>query len=149
MRPQPPVIRVVYRHGGHADVIATWLEHQARAEGAWSTGHAVWMPGRYDRSHRVGLHGGRPAVVQQGVTALEVCDHSHHGGELARANVATRKGWRGWNIHDLRGALEGCVGLDAAAMLDVLGVCERAREAGAEQHPEGGVYVTLIVEHAP
>lgn len=149
MRPLPPVIRVVYRPGGEADVIATWREHQARAKGTWSTRHAVWMPGRYDRSHRVGLHGGRPALVQQGVTALEVCDGSAHGGELARANNATRRGWRGWNVHDLRGSLEGCIGLDAAAMLDVLGVCERAREAGVEQHKDGGALVTLIVEHAP
>ena len=150
MRPPPPLITVTYRPDGAAVVRVGWREHRLEVEGTWSTRHAIWMPGRYDRSHRVGLHGGRPAVVQQGLSAMSVCDVSAHGGELSRATKATRRHWaRGWNVHDLRGALEGCIGLSARDMLDVLGVCERAREAGAEQHPGGGVYVTLIVKHEP
>ena len=146
-----PIVTVTYRTSGAAEVVAVWRARRVVARGRWSTRHAVWLPGVYVASHRVGLHGpdtlARPALVQQGRATMRVCDHSHHGGDLARATVETRRGWRGWNIHDDRGSLEGCIGLTPQAMLDVLGVCERARADGAEQHPDGGVFVTLRVEH--
>jgi len=142
-----PTITVTYHPFGVADVLAVWESHRAQARGKWATGGPVWLAGLYDRSHRVGLHGSRLAVVQQGVTPLRVCDATAHRGDLARATVESRSGWRGWNLHDARGDLAGCIGISAAAMLDVLGVLERARAAGAEQHPEGGVLVTVRVEH--
>ena len=147
MTAKTPTITVTYHLSGVADVLAVWESHRAQARGKWATGGPVWLAGLYDRSHRVGLHGSRLAVVQQGVTPLRVCDATAHRGDLARATVESRSGWRGWNLHDARGDLAGCIGISAAAMLDVLGVLEVARAAGAEQHPEGGVLVTVRVEH--
>jgi hypothetical protein len=144
-----PTITVTYHPSGVADVLAVWESHRASARGKWATGGPVWLAGIYDRSHRVGLHGGRLAVVQQGVTPLRVVDAIAHRGDLRLATQASRSGWRGWNLHDARGDLAGCIGLTGAAMLDVLGVLERARAAGAEQHDEGGVLVTVRVEHRP
>ena len=147
----PPIVTVTYRPSGVAVVTATWDVHTVSATGSWSTRHAVWLPGRYDRSHRVGLHGRRLALVQQGITPLHAVDFARHHGQLSEATPTkpSRRGWNGWNIHDLRGDLAGCIGLSARDMLDVLGVCEMAREAGAEQHDDGGVLVTVIVEHEP
>lgn len=149
MKPRTPSILVAYLPSGAATVTASYGGRSVTAAGRWAVDGPVWMPGAYDRSHRVGLHGGRLAVVQQGVRPLRVCDAAHHGGQLARATVATRGGWRGWNIHDDRGGLEGCIGIGAADLLDLLGLLEQARAAGAEQHPEGGVYATVRVEHRP
>lgn len=144
-----PTITITYLPSGAAQVVTTYGPLLSRARGAWAVGAPVWLAGLYDRSHRVGLHGPRLAVVQQGVTPLRVCDATAHRGDLARATVESRSGWRGWNLHDARGDLAGCIGISAAAMLDVLGVLEVARATGAEQHPEGGVLVTVRVEHRP
>jgi hypothetical protein len=146
----PPVVTVTYLPGGVAAVVGTWGTATVQARARWSIPHAVWLPGVYDCSHRVGLHGGRLALVQQGRATMRVCDYRHHLGELSRATIETRRHWaRGWNLHDDRGALEGCIGVPASSMLDLLGLAEMAREAGAEQHRDGGVFVTLRVEHRP
>lgn len=133
-----PVITITYRDDGTAtvDIDAGW-ERRTCVGALWSPLHARISPGTYDRSHVVGIHRGRLAIVQQGVTPIQLTDG--------------RRGYFGINIHDPRGDLSGCVGPSARWMLDALGILERHRvnveDTRHELHPRTGQpFVTVVVQ---
>lgn len=132
-----PVITIEYREDGTAsvDIDAGW-SRRTDLRARWSTSHARIAPGTYDRSHVVGVHRGRVAIVQQGLTPLELTDG--------------RRGWFGFNIHDPRGDLLGCVAPSPGWMLDALGILERCRVTHRDAsllHPQTGQpLVTVVVK---
>lgn len=145
-------IVVTFKAGGVAEVVGP---HGNRYAGTYSERHGVWAPGSR-RSHTVGVHSGRLAVVQHGIDTMSL-------GHLDAEGVWTsdRKGrgdangpgwwWRGLNIHDRRGPLLGCVGLSSRDMLDLLGEVqlwtETAKPLGRHRDT-GWPILTVEVIHA-
>lgn len=136
-------IVVTFKAGGVAEVVGP---HGNRYAGTYSERHGVWAPGSR-RSHTVGVHSGRLAVVQQG---LEPQSRGYIGPDGWVAD-ATGLGWRGLNIHDQRGPLLGCVGLSSRDMLDLLGEVqlwtETAKPLGRHRDT-GWPILTVEVIHA-
>jgi hypothetical protein len=115
------VLTVTYRPRGHAEVRCG----ERRYAAIYDPASGVWAPG-VRRSHAVGRHRGRLAIVQMGDLPLAL-------GPVPAAGADWRPdrrgwGWRGLNIHDDRGDLSGCIGLTAPAMLDLLGEVQRWHE---------------------
>jgi hypothetical protein len=115
------VLTVTYRPRGHAEVrcgVGRWV-------GVYDPARGVWAPG-VRRSHTIGRHKGRLAIVQMGDLPLALGPVPAAGADWR----PDRRGWdwRGLNIHDDRGDLAGCIGLTAPAMLDLLGEVQRWHE---------------------
>jgi len=143
VRYQPAASRVTGSPPGVADVtLATPRVGDRDAltrtwRGTWSTAHSRYAVGEYDRALVVGVHRGRMALVQQGLSPVRLTDG--------------RRGYFGRNIHDDRGGLLGCIGLPAPAMLDLLGAVygwwnASARPADWTHGAMGTPLVTLRVE---
>lgn len=148
MNDSAAVILVTFQANGRAEVrcgAGRWV-------GVYDPARGVWAPG-IRRSHTIGRHRGRLAVVQMGEHRLALGHVSEDGATW----TADRRGWgwRGLNIHDDRGDLSGCVGLSAAHMLELLGEVyrwhdeQRAVRASVAYHADLGTpLLTVEVRHA-
>lgn len=147
MNDSAAVILVIFGLNGRAVVrcgAGRWV-------GVYDPQAGIWAPG-IRRSHTIGRHRGRLAIVQMGDLPLAL-------GPVPPAGEAWRPdrkgwGWRGLNIHDDRGDLAGCVGLAAPAMLDLLGEVQRwheeqrAARASVAYHDDiGAPLLTVEVRH--
>ena len=124
-----PHLRVTFEPAGRATVEGPC---GITYRGRYDERAGIWPPGTR-RTHTVGVHGGRLAVVQQGIDTMSLGHLDHEGvwrGDGRGRGDRNGPGWwwRGINIHDDRGPVVGCVALSSADMLDLLGEIETWRQ---------------------
>lgn len=89
----------------------------------------VWCPG---------LHRGRPALVQQGPTAMRWTRGGRH-----------ESGWTGLNLHDWLGRSDGCVTAPTWWVDAALAACDALAQSGGwapTRHPDGRWCIGVLLE---
>jgi hypothetical protein len=123
---------------GTTDPGVKYIKHPINSDGT-----AVLVPGQYRGAYKLGLHKGRPALVQRGRTPVTVWRLDKDGlreketwanqVHPEQASWAYLTGWFGLNIHDGVGAGDligpwsaGCQVIPGDHITDILEVCERS-----------------------
>lgn len=89
-------------------------------------GTAIMYPGQYRNAYRIGLHRGRPALVQ--VAPVKVYRDANRNGSVDLVPGSDQSGMFAINIHDIQGDLAGCQGVPAGLFPEVLAIARKHEE---------------------